>query len=103
MVIGEKSNERCCEHGKGSSTSRLRKGPSRLTKARSRLAVASHRGDRKLSGCLGSKIKRALDVEAQFSKTWPSLLVELYPHLTLCELKSPTYIAKASSQGLEFS
>ena len=37
--IGEMSNGRCCERGKGSSTSRQGKGPSRLTKARSGLVV----------------------------------------------------------------
>ena len=67
--IGEMSNGRGCEHGKGSSTSRQGKGPFRLTKVRSGLVVVPHRGDRKLSGCLGLKIKWALDVEAQFSKT----------------------------------
>ena len=69
--VGEMSDGRCCEHGKGSSTIRLGREPTRLTKARSGLVVVSHHGDRKLSGCLGSKIKRALDVEVQFSKTWP--------------------------------
>ena len=87
------------------------RGPAQVGKVRSLqidksmvgLVVVPHRGNRKLSGCFGSKIKRALDVEAQFSKTWPSLLVELYPHLTLTELKSPTYITGASRQGIELS
>ena len=101
--IGEMNDGRWYERRKGFSTSRQGKGPSRLTKARSGLVVVSHRGDPKLSSCLGSKIKRALDVEAQFSKTWPSLLVELYPHLTLCELKSLSFITGASRQGTELS
>ena len=42
----------CCEHEKRSITSRLSKGPSRLTKARSGLVVVHYRGDQKLSGCL---------------------------------------------------
>ena len=66
--IAEMSDGRCCERGKGSSTSQLGKGPSKLTKARSGLVVVSHRGDRKLPGFLWSKIKRALDVEALFSR-----------------------------------
>ena len=101
--VGGMSDGQCCEDRKGSSTSRQGKGPSKLTKARSGLVVVPHHGDRKLSSCLESKMKWALDAESQFSKTWPSLLVELYLHLTLCEFKSPTYIIGAFRQGVELS
>ena len=75
--IGEMKVGRCCERGNGSNTILLGRGPSRLTKARYGLVVVPHRADRKLSGYLGSKTKRVLQAEAQFSRARPSLLVAL--------------------------
>ena len=77
----------CWDFGKRSRTRRLAHVP-RLAKPRSGFVDVPHRAERKLRACLGSYNNVTSVLEAKCSSVVPSVLVELFPHVVLWQLKS---------------